>query len=95
METLAGRCSARPDVVAAQCTLLPSLLLAIKHQCLLLLLLLHAHAHCQQDLVWSRHQLEELAERRFRAAQVRLWGLLTTVCLVPDSACYSNTSLCG
>lgn len=24
-----------------------------------------------QDLVWSRHQLEELAERRFRAAQVR------------------------
>jgi hypothetical protein len=23
-----------------------------------------------QDLVWSRHQLEELAERRFKAAQV-------------------------
>jgi hypothetical protein len=22
------------------------------------------------DLVWSRHQLEELAERQFRAAQV-------------------------
>lgn len=24
-----------------------------------------------RDLTWSRHQLEELAERRFRAAQVR------------------------
>lgn len=28
--------------------------------------------HFVRDLVWSRHQLEELAERRFRAAQVRL-----------------------
>ena len=27
--------------------------------------------HFVRDLVWSRHQLEELAERRFRAAQVR------------------------
>lgn len=26
--------------------------------------------HFVRDLVWSRHQLEELAERRFRAAQV-------------------------
>ncbi len=25
--------------------------------------------HFVRDLVWSRHQLEELAERRFRAAQ--------------------------
>jgi hypothetical protein len=29
-----------------------------------------------QDLVWSRHQLEELAERRFRAAQVGAFILL-------------------
>ena len=28
--------------------------------------------HFVRDLTWSRHQLEELAERRFRAAQV--WG---------------------
>lgn len=27
--------------------------------------------HFVRDLVWSRHQLEELAERRFRAAQVK------------------------
>lgn len=25
--------------------------------------------HFVRDLIWSRHQLEELAERRFRAAQ--------------------------
>jgi hypothetical protein len=32
--------------------------------------------HFVRDLVWSRHQLEELAERRFRAAQVRYFLLL-------------------
>lgn len=28
--------------------------------------------HFVRDLTWSRHQLEELAERRFRAAQVSM-----------------------
>jgi hypothetical protein len=28
--------------------------------------------HFVRDLTWSRHQLEELAERRFRAAQEAL-----------------------
>jgi len=28
--------------------------------------------HFVRDLAWSRHQLEELAERRFRAAQEAL-----------------------
>lgn len=35
--------------------------------------------HFVRDLVWSRHQLEELAERRFRAAQV---GFDVAVCSV-------------
>jgi hypothetical protein len=46
---------------------------------------LNALCHCPavlQDLVWSRHQLEELAERRFRAAQV-------------SSDCTPLQSLCG
>jgi hypothetical protein len=33
--------------------------------------------HFVRDLVWSRHQLEELAERRFRAAQV--WHVIGVI----------------
>ena len=34
--------------------------------------------HFVRDLTWSRHQLEELAERRFIAAQSSRPGMLTS-----------------
>ncbi len=44
--------------------------------------------HFVRDLTWSRHQLEELAERRFRAAQN---ALLQAEGLAPDAEA-ANTS---
>jgi hypothetical protein len=42
-----------------------------------------------QDLVWSRHQLEELAERRFRAAQVGCTAIVST-----DMPTYTSHRAC-